>query len=106
MRELVDYIENLFYSDKNIMFNIPLIIKNKADNLFIKNKQTSSDEKFYFKNSKSLKTLMIHLYVCSICRIPICLVGPTGLGKTSMARAFSEYIRNEIATMYSFNLET
>ena len=105
-KELVDYIENLLFKDKDILFNIPLIIKNKADDLFTKNQQTSSDEKFYFKNSSSLKTLMIHLYVCSICRIPVCLVGPTGLGKTSMARAFSEYIRNEIATMYSFHLET
>ena len=104
--ELIDYTEKLLFGEKNIFYEIPLIIKNKADNLFGLNKQTSSDEKFYFKNSKSLKTLMIHLYACSICRVPICLVGSTGLGKTSMARAFSEYARNEVAIMYSFHLET
>ena len=105
-KDLVNYIENLLYNNKTILFNIPYIIRSKADKLFDNNKQISSDEKFYFKNSYSLKTLMTHLYVCSICRIPVCLVGPTGLGKTSMARAFSELIRNEMATMYSFHLET
>jgi len=105
-RELIDYTESLLFGGKDVFYEIPLIIKNKADNLFGLNKQTSSDEKFYFKNSKSLKTLMIHLYACSICRIPVCLVGSTGLGKTSMARAFSEYVRNEVAIMYSFHLET
>ena len=63
-------------------------------------------KKFYFKNSQSLKTLMIHLYACSICRIPVCFVGSNGLGKTSMARAFSKFLRNEMGIMYSFHLET
>ena len=107
-KELIEYVENLLFGgkDKGIFFEIPQIIKNKANILFSENKQTSTDEKFYFKNSKSLKTLMTHLYSCSICRIPVCLVGSTGLGKTSMARAFSEYVRNEVAIMYSFHLET
>ena len=41
-----------------------------------------------------------------MCRIPVCLVGATGLGKTSMARAFSEIVRRECAVLYSFHLET
>ena len=38
---------------------------------------------------------MINLYVCCECRIPVCLVGTTGLGKSSMAQAFSEIVRGE-----------
>ena len=36
---------------------------------------------------------MANLFWCSVCRIPV--FGPTGLGKTSMARAFSELSRGE-----------
>ena len=49
---------------------------------------------------------MTNLYICSECKIPVCLVGSTGLGKTSMARAFCEIVRREYATLYSFHMET
>ena len=104
-KDLVDYIHNLLFGEKIINI-IPRSIRNLAEILFNTNKQDSTDEKFYFMDSDNLKNLMINLYSCSICRIPVCLIGPTGLGKTSMARAFSEYIRNEPGKMYSFHLET
>ena len=65
---------------KNINIGIPIIIQNKASSIFDKNEQLSNDEKFYFQNSPHLRNLMTHLYVCSECRIPVCLVGATGLG--------------------------
>ena len=105
-KELMDYTHNLLYGKKSDINKIPAQIKNLANKLFSTNRQSSNDEKFYFQNSENLKNLMINLYSCSICGIPVCLVGSTGLGKTSMARAFSEYTRNEPAIMYSFHLET
>ena len=49
---------------------------------------------------------MANLLWCSVCRIPVCLIGPTGFGKTSMARSFSELSRGERGEMFSFNSET
>ena len=105
-KELIDYTHRLLFGDKNNINKIPSAIEQLANKLFSNNKQISNDEKFYFKNSENFKNLMINLYSCSICLIPVCLVGSTGLGKTSMARAFSEHTRNERAIMYSFHLET
>ena len=48
-KELIDYTEKLLFGEKVIFYEIPLAIKNKADNLFDSNKQTSSDEKILFQ---------------------------------------------------------
>ena len=52
---------------------------------------------------------MINVTCCLIARIPVCLQGATGLGKTSFARALAEIIKNDELLpyiMYSFHLET
>ena len=105
IEEIVLYMRDLILTKKNDI-KIPIAIQNKAKTIFEKNNQLSNEERFYFKNSPNLLNLMTNLYVCSECRIPVCLVGATGLGKTSMARAFSEIVRREYAILYSFHIET
>ena len=105
IEEIVLYMRDLILTKKNGI-DIPSIIQKEANSIFEKNEQLSIEERFYFKNSPNLRNLMTNLYVCSECRIPVCLVGSTGLGKTSMARAFSEFVRKEYATLYSFHIET
>ena len=82
-----------------IKFGIPIIIQNKGNEIFDKNEQLSTDERFYFINSPNLRNLMTNLYICSA-------VCSTGLWKTSIARAFSEIVRGEYTTLYSFHMET
>ena len=105
LEEMVSYMENLVLT-KNIKIDIPSVVQNKASSIFDKYEQLSNEESFNHQNSPNLRNLMTNLYICSECRIPVCLVGATGLGKTSMARAFCEIVRREFATLYSFHVET
>ena len=105
IEEITNYMEKIILT-KDVNIGIPIIIQNKARYIFDKNEQISFDERFYFQNSRILRNLMTHLYVCSDCRFPVCLVGATGLGKTSMARAFCEIVTRENRILYSFHMDT
>ena len=105
IEEIINYVSKIVLSNE-IKIDIPIIVDNITRKIFEKNERLSIEERFYFQNSSNLRNLMINLYVCSECRIPVCLVGATGLGKTSMARAFSEIIRKEYPILYSFHMET
>jgi len=105
IEEITNYMEKIILT-KDVNIGIPIIIQNKARYIFDKNEQISFDERFYFQNSRILRNLMTHLYVCSDCRFPVCLVGATGLGKTSMAIAFCEIVTRENRTLYSFHMDT
>ena len=105
IKEIITYMKEIILK-KETKIDIPIVIQNKVSLIFDNNEQMSNDERFYFQHSPNLRSLMTHLYICSECRIPVCLVGATGLGKTSMARAFCEIVRREFATLYSFHIET
>ena len=105
IEEITNYMEKIILN-KDVNIGIPIKIQNKSGKIFDKNEQISVDERFYFQNSPNLGNLMTHLYVCSECRIPVCLVGATGLGKTIMVRAFCEIVRRENPILYSFHMDT
>ncbi len=105
IEEIINYISEITLTNKNEI-KIPFIIENIARKIFQNSEQLSIDERIYFQNSQKLRNLIINLYVCSECRIPVCLEGATALGKTSMTRAFSEIIRKEYAILYSFHMES
>ena len=105
IEEITNYMEKIILT-KDVNIGIPIIIQNKSRYIFDKNEQISFDERFYFHNSRILRNLMTHLYVCSDCRFPVCLVGATGLGKTSMAIAFCEIVTRENRILYSFHMDT
>ena len=105
IEDIVNYSKDITLTENNDI-NIPESLLAKAKEIFKNDQFISNDERFYFKNSPNLMNLMTHIYFCSLCQIPVCLVGATGLGKTSMVRAFSEIVRGEKAISYSFHMET
>ena len=84
-------------SSENIEIQNYLFEELKESN--IKNKDYEeiylNKEKYYFAESDSLKKLMIQMYACSLVNQYLCIIGPTGIGKTIGARTFS-YIRENI----------
>jgi MoxR-like ATPase len=106
--EIVTFVQNLMGKESD--FDIPLKLHMRLL-ARLNGIQSPQDEPFYFRKSL-LENLMVKLLVCSITRTHVCLVGPTGLGKTSMATAFSEISagsegRTEVPyELFAFNMET
>ena len=72
---------------------------------------SSTDNKFFFQNSPKLKSFMAKLLAASMINLHICVIGNTGVGKTSCAREFAR-IRtkkmklNKDFYMHSFHSNT
>ena len=108
------YIKSLIQNNKNDTI-IPLKISNNFNSKFeaynkLCNERKFTDEIFYI-DSKKIKELIINMYICMICKINICLIGPTGIGKTHLARTFSKIFRgnNEkdiYDILFAFNSES
>ena len=106
----INYILSLLDNKTNI--NIPseilekLEIKFKNYNKFC-NKYKYINENFYI-DSQNIKELLINMYICMICKINVCLIGKTGIGKTHLARTFSKIFRENDKSdiLFSFNSES
>ena len=56
--------------------------------------ETSNDNKFFFKKSPKLRSFIAKLLASSMINLHICVVGPTGIRKTSCTREFSRIRKN------------
>ena len=71
----------------------------------------NKDNKFFFKESPKLKSFMAKLFAASMINLHLCIIGKTGVGKTSCARQFSR-IRTKLMKlskefyMHSFHSNT
>ena len=73
--------------------------------------EDSNDNKYFFKDSPKLKSFMSKLFAASMVNLHICLIGKTGIGKTSCAREFSRIRKKSMKLskdfyMHSFHSNT
>ena len=77
-------------------------------NALLKNLCNSSlrvNEYFIYQNSSILKSFMAKIYAASLINLPVCIHGPTGVGKTSAAEQFA-IERNKGYQKHSFHSGT
>ena len=73
--------------------------------------EKSTDNKYFFKDSQKLRSFMAKLYAASMINMHICIIGKTGIGKTSCAREFSRIRKKSMNLskdfyMHSFHSNT
>ncbi|KAK8854131.1 hypothetical protein M9Y10_016685 [Tritrichomonas musculus] len=78
---------------KTTDFNIP----KEIEDFFIQKlvaTNNNDDGQYFFRDSPSLRSHIAKLYAASVINLPLVLIGGTGVGKTSSARAFGRLRRN------------
>ena len=73
--------------------------------------EKTNDNKYFFQESPKLKGFMVKLFLASMINLHICIVGKTGVGKTSCAREFSRIREKSMKLskdfyMHSFHANT
>ena len=84
--QIVDFAFSLIQN--NHQFEVPRKFERKLINM-LRNDLNTNDECFFYEDSPSLCNFLVKLMAYSIISQPVCVTGPTGVGKTSSARAFS-----------------
>ena len=91
--------------ENNKNFKIPKEIKNELLGM-LHEVHDSTDDPFFYKDSPTLKTFMAKLTAYSIIQQPICITGPTGVGKTSAAREFSRMRKHNSSSNSGFQMHS
>ena len=92
-KKLVDFIHDILFKenqgemDKEIKDAFLNHLKNNKKNLF--------DNDFIFENNSKLENLVLILYASFLINLPACIIGPKGIGKTSILQFMSEIIKEQ-----------
>ena len=68
--------------------------------------ESSIDNKYFFEESPKLKSFMAKLYAASMINLHICIIGKTGVGKTSCAREFSRIREKSMELVKDFYMHS
>ena len=88
--KLIDFIQELLFSEKDKISNdeIKAIILT-----LLKSKQlNNSNSQFIFKGNKTLEDFIAMIYGAFLVNLHLCIIGPTGVGKTTCAKFFAEIL--------------
>ena len=112
--EILDFTYELLFKDEQENLYIPKKFKQKFLNFLNETKNNENYENdYFFKGAKSLEDFMIILYISSKINLNLCIIGQTGIGKTSCAKTFAQkraiLLEEDISNSFSlhtFNINT
>lgn len=90
--EIVNFIFNLIFTNENNK------ISEQMENCLLNfdfEEDKNENELYIFKNLKTLKQFVALVHACYIIHLHLCIIGPTGVGKTSSTKKISELIQNK-----------
>ena len=103
---IINFTFNLIFSKEK---EIDKIIFDKEIMNFFLNKllnveiPKNHEQKYFFKESNSLKKFMVFMLAASYINLHMCVIGPPGGGKTTSAKAFSR-IRGKLLNINAFKI--
>ena len=92
-KKLIDFIHDILFKedqgeiDKEIKEAFLSYLKNNNKNFY--------NNDFIFQNNSKLENLVLILYASFLINLPACVIGPKGIGKTSILQFMSELIKEQ-----------
>ena len=95
---LIDFIFDLLFTEKQIQNKeikeiLLNLFREKKQNLTKKNKDFKDE--FIFEKKENLENLVAIVYASFLIHLHLCIIGPTGVGKTASTKFISEILQEE-----------
>lgn len=92
-KKLIDFIYDILFNEDQ--FEIDKEIKETFLNYLKENKKNFINNHFIFENNSNLENLVVIVYASFLINLPVCIIGPKGIGKSSFLHFIVEILKEQ-----------